>query len=543
MIDTIKPNEWKRFIGAAILCAVIFIVLEIIPMVNSITANEYGGKVIEKAEAERQAIEFAEKHTGLPVASAKAVHQTDKLINGYLSKEKLLDEYTKKYDKSFPTDTFQVNLQFANKQGYGFVYVHMYTGNVTSWNLSVSATELSEEEQSLAIKRLLSSQHFSEADLAGLAPRPNGEWAAAPAGYAIGNATFEVETKALLVNGEPVVTKYKPAFKAPKDYTDYVKQQDQLASFLTGFGYIFMSIALCILAIIYGVLYRKFTSFKYGIALTAIYLVTYIIMNLNMLDAVRATQGETVLQEGVILFTAIVTVVLSIPMAGSIYISLVAGDGLWKAQGRQVWPRIGQPGYGDYVWRSMGLSYIFAVILLGLQPLIFLGLSKLIGTWGTSDVTMSPYNMSALWLMPVLAWAAAISEEAVFRLFGIGLFRRWFRNTFAAALLPTLFWALGHVMYPFYPSTTRLIELMIIGLLFSFIFVRFGFITSMFTHAIFNSVAVGSSLIADGTAPNIISAIFFILLPVLIAYIIKAWDKRKGMRTPVNPATHPLERL
>jgi len=144
--------------------------------------------------------------------------------------------------------------------------------------------------------------------------------------------------------------------------------------------------------------------------------------------------------------------------------------------------------------------------------------------------------------MPVLAWAAAISEEAVFRFFGIGLFRRWFRHSFAAAILPTLFWSLGHVMYPFYPSTTRLFELMVVGLLFSFIFVRYGFITSMFTHAIFNSIAVGSSLIMVGGAANMISAIFFILLPVLIAYVLRERDRRKKkMNPPIMSTVHPIE--
>jgi membrane protease YdiL (CAAX protease family) len=266
-------------------------------------------------------------------------------------------------------------------------------------------------------------------------------------------------------------------------------------------------------------------------------------MNLGVMDGVIATQGETNMGGILEVSVMITTIVLSVLMAASVYFSIVGGDGLWKAQGRRLWPRLKEAGFGNYVWRSMGLSYLFAAILLGLQPLIFLALEKLIGTWGATDVAMSPYNMSPLWLMPVLAWAAAISEEAVFRFFGIGLFRRWFRHTFAAAILPTLFWALGHVMYPFYPSTTRLFELMIIGLLFSFIFVRYGFITAMFTHAIFNSVAVGSSLILVGGAGNIASAIFFILLPVLIAYALKEWSKRKRTNPPINSAVHPAEQL
>lgn len=526
MIDSIKPNEWKRFLWVAIACFMIYVGLEIVPMIASIASGEYDTKVIAKSAAEERAASFAEEQTGLEVTSAKAVHQTDKLMNGYLSKEKLVKTYTDQYDERFPTDTYQVDLEFA-EGGSGFVYVHMQKERIVSWNFLLDGEQLPDDEKTAQVLTFLTSQGFRSEELQTGKMVENGEWNGKPAGYSLNDASLNVQVNVLSVGNKAVITKYKAAFTAPPDYIKYVKRQDKLAGFLTGFGYIFMSFVLFILAIIYAVLYRKFTSFKYGIVLTIVFFITYIIMNLNILDGIRAQLGETGMADQTVLITAIFTVLLTIPMAGSIYISLVAGDGLWKAQGRTLWPRFGQPGYGDYVWRSMGLSYMFAIILFALQAVIFIGLKFTIGTWDTTDVTQSPYNMTILWLMPVLAWAAAISEEAVFRLFGIGLFRKWFKNTFAAALLPTFFWALGHVMYPFYPSSTRLIELMIIGLVFSFIFVRYGFITSMFTHAIFNSVAVGISLLTIGTAPNIVSAIFFTVLPLLIAYVIRAMHNKK----------------
>lgn len=526
MIDSIKPNEWKRFLWVAIACFIIYIGLEIVPMIASIASGEYDTKVIAKSDAEEQAASFAEEQTGLEVKSAKAVHQTDKLMNGYLSKEKLIKTYTDQYDERFPTDTYQVDLEFA-EGGSGFVYVHMQKEKIVSWNFLLDGEQLPDDQKTEQVHTFLTSQGFRLEELQTGKLVENGEWNGQPVGYSIKDASLDMQVNAQSIGDKAVITKYKAAFTPPSAYIKYVKGQDKIAGFLTGFGYLFMSFVLFILAIIYAVLYRKFTSFKYGIVLTIVFFITYIIMNLNILDGIRAQLGETGMADQTVLITAIFTVLLTIPMAGSIYISLVAGDGLWKAQGRALWPRFGQPGYGDYVWRSMGLSYLFAIILFALQAVIFIGLKFTIGTWDTTDVTQSPYNMAILWLMPVLAWAAAISEEAVFRLFGIGLFRKWFKNTFAAALLPTFFWALGHVMYPFYPSSTRLIELMIIGLVFSFIFVRYGFITSMFTHAIFNSVAVGISLLTIGSAANIVSAIFFALLPLLIAYAIRAMHNKK----------------
>jgi hypothetical protein len=542
MIDSIKPFEWKRFLWAAIACFVIYTAVEIGPMIASIVSGDMNTKVIEKSAAEERASDFAQKQTGLEVKSAKAVHQTDKILNGYLSKNKLIKTYSDKYDPSFPTDTFQVDLKFVGG-GSGFVYVHMQSEKIVAWNLLVDGEPLNDADNTKQIEAFLTAQSLSPNDFKKRQINESGEWLGTSSGlYSIKDAKLSLDIEALSVDGRTIISKYKPAFIAPDDYISYVSKQDKLAGFLTGFGYFFMSIVLFILAIIYAVLYRRLTSFKYGIILTVVYLITYIIMNLNVLDGIRASLGENEIAGQATTITAIFTVLLTIPMAASIYFSIIAGDALWKAQGRSLWPRFGQKGYGDYVWRSMGLSYMFAIILFAVQAIIFIALRLSIGTWDTSDVTQSPYNMSILWLMPVLAWAAAISEEAVFRFFGIGLFRKWFKNTFAAALLPTLFWALGHVMYPFYPSSTRLIELMIIGLAFSFIFVRYGFITSMFTHAIFNSVAVGISLLTIGKAENIISAIVFSVLPVLIAFVLKYYSAKKEKKPPVTTAPQ-LEKL
>jgi len=539
MKEMISANEWKKFILAAVLFCLVFVWLELMPLFSETGSGEYNRNTIAKAAAEQTAIQFVEKHTGQKVTATQTVHQANKLFIGYLSKEKLTESYDKQYDRYFPNDYFQVNFKLPNKIGSGIVNIHMFSGQIIGWefNISNSAKQaVDEQQQRAAIDAELAQFNLTTDQTSLLKPLPNGDWSGLSPDYKIGEASMSIKARAEQINNQITVTKYTAQFVPPLDYKNYVDKQDSLAGYLTGFGYIGMSIVLFILAIIYAVLYRHYTSFKYGSVLTIIFLIVYIIMNLNMLDAITAVQGGGIASNGMLIFTVVITLVLSIAMAASVYLSIVAGDGLWKAQGRNPWPRLGQDGYGQYVWRSMGLSYLFAVIMLGLQPLIFLLLEKIIGTWSTTDVTMSPYNMKALWLMPVLAWAAAISEEAVFRFFGIGIFRKWFKNTFLAALLPTLFWALGHVTYPFYPATTRLFELMIIGLLFSFIFVRYGFITAMFTHAIFNTVAVSSSLIMTGTAGNISSAIFFLVLPVIIAFILKKWNERKTLHRPAGNA-------
>jgi hypothetical protein len=148
------------------------------------------------------------------------------------------------------------------------------------------------------------------------------------------------------------------------------------------------------------------------------------------------------------------------------------------------------------------------------------------GAWSTTDVSQSAYNMVSPLLLPVMAWCAAISEEAVYRMFGIALVERLVKNRFVAILVPTVIWAFGHVSYPIFPSTTRLFELIVIGFVFAAIFLRYGFITAVFAHAIFDSILMSSSLMLMGGSLNIAAGLFYIALPALIAWLIR-WRHRR----------------
>ena len=231
--------------------------------------------------------------------------------------------------------------------------------------------------------------------------------------------------------------------------------------------------------------------------------------------------GESANTSSQALFALVFTVAITGVLAVSVYFSLVGGDGLWRSMGRNHWPRFGETEYGDHVWRSMWLGYLIAFMLLGLQTVIFIVLMHVTGAWSTSDVSQSPYNLATPLIFPLMAWCAAISEEAVYRLFGIGLMKKWFKNTFVASLIPTIIWALGHVTYPIFPSTTRLLELTIIGLIFSFMFVRYGFMAVVFAHAVFDSIMMAISLMFMGTVGNILLGIIYILLPIPIAWVIR----------------------
>ncbi|MFX3632019.1 MAG: CPBP family intramembrane glutamic endopeptidase [Candidatus Pristimantibacillus sp.] len=537
MVHSIERHDWKRFLWAAIAGALIFLFTQAAPVIQPYLSPESNKVVIEKSIAEQKAISFAEQQFGSVIESAHTVYQTDSLTTGYLSKEKLLESYDKQYDSAFPNDTFQVQLNMSDNKS-AFVYVHMTNGNIVSWNLMkgsrVKKDQLIDTAQQFAV-----TKGFRLEELKDYYRNDNGDIVFHPTGYKIGDMSLELTVGVSNVGNQPAITKYKPVFQTPASYVAIVDEQKTIASFLSIISLLYMGFMSLLLAIIYSVLYRRNTTFKRGIVISLIFIVFYIYNNLSVMDGIRAQFGEQVLSDKQMDYTMWFTVLLLIPIGITVYFTLIAGDGMWRSWKRPLWPGFREHGYGDHVWRSMGLSYLFALIILGMQSIIFFILDRAIGAWYTSDATQSPYNMSMLWLLPMMAWCAAISEEAIYRLFGIALFKRWFKNIFVASLIPTLLWALGHVGYPIFPFYTRLIELVILGLVFSYIFLRYGFITAVFTHAILDSLLMGLSLVSVGGTLNITAAIFYAVLPVPIAWVIKFWHDKKGPKPSSIQTTAP----
>ncbi|MFC4102988.1 CPBP family intramembrane glutamic endopeptidase [Paenibacillus xanthanilyticus] len=539
----VTPN-WKLYSWLAAVSAILYLLVQVLPATAGAFFGSGSEKVIAKSEAERRSAAFLTEQFGLAPNASRAYHQSDKLLYGYLAKEKLTEDYGDRYDRKFPTDTYQVTSTLPGEySGELYVYVHMESGQIISWHKPHAAdAALPEPEQRIAaaVDFAIEQGFKRDALKAQKQLTREGDVRLDVAGEAIGEAKLSLligtESKP---DGGVLVTRYAPVFQVPADYEAYVEEQDALASSLSLFGSTLMSLVLFILAVIYAALYRKHTSFVRGWLVAAIFLGFYLINNFNMIDGLAASFGEMENARTVALIGMIVQSFITVVMAASVYFSLVGGDGLWRSMGWQLWPRSSERGYGEHMWNSMKLGYLLAFILLAVQTVILLILENATDAWATTDVMQSPYNFGAPWLFPLLAWCAAISEEAVFRFFAIGLLKKWLRSTFVAALIPTVIWALGHVTYAIYPSTTRLIELTLLGLLFSYFFLRFGLAAVIFAHAIFDSVMMAISLMFLGQPVNIALGLFYIVLPVGVAAVLRRLGTRKGRKPPltVPPST------
>ncbi len=545
----IKPNyKWLGIL--AVIALLVFLFTQVFPITASDTLEAQQTASI----TEQQAIESANTFkANLPIDASDRValnnptitYVTDPELSGYIAREKLSTEYTRNIEKWAPYDVFRVHYQ-SYKYAVD-VDVHMNSGNVLGFHLrptesvsSISAQSddgslILDEKEKLAIPLLQKLGYDTsklklqttdiETGLDYLVPDAK-----------LGESTLHIE----IIFENDQVAAITPTLTPPASYTSYIKSQTSLATWLTFLGYGLFTLVLGVLAIVFASLKRKHTSFKRGIVLTCVYTAVSMISVFNMWPYLEREYGQTGWTgQLTLLFLVILQLVLNVMMAVLLYFSLVGGDGLWRERGLNMWPRSREIGYGKYVLHSAAVGYLYAIILLGVQSIIYLIMEPAFGVFSSTDDSSSPYNMVVPALFPLLAWMAGIGEEGVYRLFGIVMLKKLLRNTFAAAAITSIIWALGHTLYPIYPVYSRPIELLIIGLLFSFVFIRYGFIAAVFAHVMFDTILMSLSLMSLGGWGNITLGIIYIILPAVIAYIIYRYTRNKGVENAYPPYVPP----
>jgi hypothetical protein len=525
---------------------IIFIFVQLIPNTSSDTIGvNQASKIITKEQAKQSAISYLNKDLNMKDEGNQisVTYNSRPDIYGYLSKEGLLKSYGNQYAEKFPYDVFKVKFKNPNSVFKAItVDVHMITGQVVGFE-KMSITNNESKQLMLQIdpanaKFLLDREGpmtVAEKEIAALpylkqfGYEPNQLQLDNTSNglglryqikdFSIGQAKAYIELQFEYKKVISIETYFSP----PASHIAYVNSQTSLASWLTYAGYVFLTFVLAILAIIYSAKTRIYTSFKRGIFLSASYFVFSVIGTLNMLPVLE----QSITNHSVLIKSLILQFGITLIMSFSIYFSLVGGDGLYRAQGKILWKQRDEANYGEHVLQAMKLGYAWALILLGVQSILYFIMEPIFGTWSTTDPTQSPYNMVYPLLFPLLAWVAGIGEEAVYRLFGIPMLRKLFRSTLVASIVTTVIWALGHTLYPIYPIYTRPIELLFIGLIFSFIFLKHGYIAAMFAHVIFDSILMALSLILIGGSVNWIAGIFYIALPAIVAYVVYRFNRAK----------------
>lgn len=543
---------------------ILFVLFQIVP---SLTQEDFAGEpVISKSEARENAALFAAQNLGyIPEPGDRWIvtYKSDSAFYGYMSRESLLDDYSKrKLDRKYPYDTFHASLDSQDdKWAELAVDLNMYTGEPAGFTRipagagekgNGTEAELTGKDET---EDVISDTSLSPAQQERLAQPWLKLWGADPSrlkkAYASGGFGLIYTDSSVKIGEAPLryafkftageVSVFRPGFSAPEWHTAYVKSQTSAATRYTLFGYGLPTFALGVLALIYSILRRQHTSFARGAFLSAAHFAIMMISTYNMLPETAGTGAEDRITS-VVMF--VIYTLYSLLMSALLYFSLVGGNGLWrKEEGLNPWPRAKEPGYGKYVMDSVYAGYIWAFVLLGVQTIMFIILQYTLHNWSTTDPTQSPYNMRYAWLLPIVAWLAGLSEEAVYRLFGIRMLKKIVRSTLLASLITTIIWAFGHTLYPIYPISSRPIELTVIGLLFSYIFLRFGFIAVMFSHVVFDSILMGATLIFMQEPVNVAAGFITIAMPFVVGYIVYRFNppgrERKPQSLDLGPGPGP----
>lgn len=107
-----------------------------------------------------------------------------------------------------------------------------------------------------------------------------------------------------------------------------------------------------------------------------------------------------------------------------------------------------------------------------------------------------------------VGFAAALSEEFIYRMLSINFLRKVLPGRFTAVFVSSLLWGFAHSSYQIYPVYMRGIELTVFGIILGIVYLRYGLGVVVLAHFVMDIILAGVPLLRTGQ-PGII-------LPVLV---------------------------
>ena len=137
--------------------------------------------------------------------------------------------------------------------------------------------------------------------------------------------------------------------------------------------------------------------------------------------------------------------------------------------------------------RALGLGIVFAATGLAYVSSFYV-IAQRFGAWCPVEIEyVEAFNGWLPWIAPLhTGLTAAFGEELLFRVIGILLYVKVFRVRWLAVLLAGATWAFLHSYYAQMPGYIRGVELTAEGALWGVLFLRFGIVTTLTTHYLYN---------------------------------------------------------
>jgi len=188
--------------------------------------------------------------------------------------------------------------------------------------------------------------------------------------------------------------------------------------------------------------------------------------------------------------------------------------------------------YSRAVTRAIIFGYCLFFILIGVQAAIFYLGQKYLGVW-KEWFRLTQFSTAYLPFLTAFAIGlnASFNEEVLFRLFGITWGKKYLKNTVLAIIFTSLIWGFGHSEYAIFPVWFRGIEVTILGLIYGFIFIRYGLIPLIVAHYLFDVFwGVAAYILGHTTTYLFGSSVFILVIPLIFAYFAYFMNKEEKER-------------
>lgn len=142
------------------------------------------------------------------------------------------------------------------------------------------------------------------------------------------------------------------------------------------------------------------------------------------------------------------------------------------------------------------IGYALAAFQLGFVVLFYL-VARGLGAWSPAEVKYADFLSTALpWIYPLTMGVVATTiEESAFRLLAILFLKKYLKSNWLAVLIPAFIWGFLHSTYPQQPAWIRGVEVGLVGVVFGFVFLRFGILATLVSHYTYNAAMISLLLL------------------------------------------------
>ncbi|MFH1354696.1 MAG: CPBP family intramembrane glutamic endopeptidase [Candidatus Omnitrophota bacterium] len=346
-----------------------------------------------------------------------------------------------------------------------------------------------------------------------------------------------------MVSGDEIRWFYKNNLDIPEKFNRYVEKQLVFGEYLLSFY--FLILTFLVASSIYLLVKKRnqvvarFSKKWYvylAIVLASLNLVSFF-NNLENITMRYSTSASLASYIGINLVKVIINLLLfsvAFIMVG------VAGETLRN----ETMPEKQQSSFLHYlrstffsrkVSGAILLGYLLFLIMLGLQAFIFdLGQEHL-GVW-KEHFRFTRFSSAYIPFLGafIVGIVASVNEEVIFRIFAINWGKKYFKNLFFAILFSALIWGFGHSGYAIFPVWFRGIEVSIIGLIYGFIFIKYGIIPLIVAHYLFDVFwGIAAYILMRSSGYLFGGSIFVFLIPLildLVAYFLNRKEREKPIK-------------